>query len=138
MNKTTVNNHDQRLNKISKTLFLWTALWMLSVAALAFGPKLFWQFNTTVTLVVIVINLALGIKMLVVNKQHFDNMDDMQKKIHFNAMAISLGITMILGVVYGLLEPAGLIEETPNPSNLLFVMGITYLIAVFVNFRKYL
>ncbi|MDM7861518.1 hypothetical protein QTP81_13025 [Alteromonas sp. ASW11-36] len=138
MNKATVNNHDQRLKKGSRVLFFWTLLWMLSVAGLVFGPKLMWDFDHTATVITIVINLVLGIKMLLVNKQHLNDMDDMQQKIHYNAMAISLGCTMVLGIIYGSLKPAGLLEENPNPSNLLFVMGLSYLIAVFINFRKYL
>ena len=131
------NNHDQKLKNGSKTLFFWTTLWVLSVALLAFGPKLLWHFEHAVTLPAVFINLLLGIKLLTAHKQHLDDMDELQKKVHFNAMAISLGMTMILGTIYGLLKPMGFIEEHPTPSNLLFVMGISYLMAVFINFRKY-
>ena len=131
------NNHDQKLKNGSKTLFFWTTLWVLSVALLAFGPKLLWHFAHAVTVPAVFINLILGIKLLTAHKQHLDDMDEFQKKVHFNAMAISLGMTMILGTIYGLLQPMGFIEEHPTPSNLLFVMGISYLMAVFINFRKY-
>ena len=131
------NNHDQKLKNGSKTLFFWTTLWVLSVALLAFGPKLLWHFDHAVTVPAVFINLLLGIKLLTAHKQHLDDMDELQKKVHFNAMAISLGMTMILGTIYGLLKPMGFIEEHPTPSNLLFVMGISYLMAVFINFRKY-
>lgn len=131
------NNHDKKLQKGSKTLFFWTTLWLLSVVSLAFGPKLLWHFAYEVTVSAVFINLILGIKLVSAHKQHLDDMDELQKKVHFNAMAISLGITMILGTIYGLLQPMGFIEEHPTPSNLLFVMGISYLMAVFINFRKY-
>lgn len=133
----TQNNHDERLKKDSKTLFFWTTLWVLSVAALAFGPKLVWSFQYSITIPALLINLTLGVKMLIAHKQHLDEMDDLQKKVHFNAMAISLGMTMILGNIYGLLKPIGLLEEHAAPSNLLFVMGISYLLTIFINFRKY-
>lgn len=131
------NSLDKRLRKSAKRLFLWTGLWLISTAALAFGPKLIWDFNSTITWVMIASNLFFGINMLLANKHHFDDMDEMQRKIHFNAMGVSLGLTMILGCLYGLLEPAGILAETPPPSNLLFVMGISYIVTVYINFRKY-
>lgn len=128
---------DQRLVRGSKQLFVWTLAWLLSTAALAFGPKLIWQFNSAITLSILVLNVLLGIKLIFAFKAHLQDMDEMQQKIHFNAMAISLGSTFIAGNIFGLLEPAGLTESTTSPSNLLFVMGISYLITVIVNFRRY-
>ncbi len=132
------DNLDSRLKKSNKSIFIWTTAWLLTTASLAFGPKLIWDFNMLISGFAVLLNIAFGIKMLLANKSLFDGMDELQRKIHFNAMAVSLGVTMILGCLYGLLEPAGILEETPPPSNILFVMGISYLIAVFVNFRKYL
>ena len=89
------------------------------------------------TVIAIGLNIGLGIKMLVAHKQALDGMDEMIRKVHFNAMAISLGLTMIAGSLYGSLESAGVLTTTPQPSNILFVMGISYIIAVVVNYRKY-
>ena len=76
--------------------------------------------------------------MLLAFKQHLMDMDEMQRKIHFNALAISLGTTMILGSIMGMLEPAKLMEQDPSPSALLVVMSISYITAVFVNLKRYL
>lgn len=126
-----------RLKRGTIQIFIWTFAWLVSTALLAFGPKLLWDYDSAITWLVIISNFALGIKMLLVNKRHFEDMDELQRKIHFNAMAVSLGLTMISGCLYGLLEPAGILAETPQPSNLLFVMGISYILSVFLNARKY-
>jgi len=128
---------DKRLKKGARNVFIWTSVWLICTALLAFGPKLLWDFNTKITLVVVVANVLSGVKMLLVNKQHLELMDELQRKIQMNAMAVSLGLTMIFGSLYGLLEPAGLIEYTPNPSNILFVLGISYMVALVINHRKY-
>lgn len=131
------NKLDARIKRSNKQIFIWTFAWLVSTASLAFGPKLLWDFNVYLTYIAILCNIVLGIKMLMVNKNLLENMDELQRKIHLNAMANSLGVTMISGTVYGLLEPAGILIETPHPSNLLFVMGLSYLAGVFISTRKY-
>lgn len=139
MQQTTSNNCNlqERVRNNTKSQFIWTSAWLITTALLAFGPKLLWDFAQTFTWIAVILNVLMGIKMLLVNKAYLNGLDEMQRKIHFNAMAISLGITMISGTLYGLLKPAGLIDFSPNPSNLLFVMGISYLVAVVINNKAY-
>lgn len=126
-----------RLLRGTKQLFIWTLAWVLSNALIVFGSKYLWNFETSLTLAAIALNLIFGTKMILAFKQHLTDMDEMQRKIHLNAMAISLGTTMILGSVMGILKPTELLAEAPSPSALLFVMGISYIVAVFVNFKRY-
>ncbi|GAC16756.1 hypothetical protein [Aliiglaciecola lipolytica] len=140
MNATESNssNLKQRAKSATQKLFIWTFGWVLSLALVAFGPKFLWDFATTFTLVAIVINLFCGFKMIMANKYHLMCMDEMQRKIQLEAMAISLGISMVFGAIYGLLEAVRLISHSPNPSNILFVMGISYGIAVGLGYRRYM
>ncbi len=137
MNDTTSTTLAQRYKASKKSLFIWTLGWLLSLALLAFGPRLLWDFNVTITLSVIAVNLVFGYCMIITNKKYLDGLDELQRQLHLNAMAISLGVSVVLGAVYGLLEPARLLEATPSPSNLLFVMGISYFVSLVLNFRKY-
>lgn len=128
---------ESRLNKGTKQIFVWTLAWLLSNALVIFGAKLLWDNQREMTVAAIALNLILGIKLIFVFKNHLKDMDELQRKIHFNAMAISLGSTMIFGNAFGFLAPTGLIENTPSPSNLLIIMGISYIVAVIVNYRRY-
>lgn len=127
-----------RMQRGTKQLFVWTLAWVLSNAVIVIGSEDLWNFAKTPTLIAIVINLILGVKMLFVFKQHLSDMDEMQRKIHFDAMAISLGTTMIIGCVMGMLEPTKLLLQDPSPSALLVVMSISYISAVFINLKRYL
>ncbi len=128
----------QRMKRSAKSLMIWTFSWVASLAVVAFGPKFLWDFGTTFTLIAIFVNIACGYKMIIANKNHLNDMDEMQRKIQFEAMAISLGVSMVFGALYGLLDAIRLIEHSPNPSNILFVMGISYGIAVGVAYRRVL
>jgi hypothetical protein len=133
----TVNNVEQRVRQSNTQLFKWTSSWVLSLAVVAFAPKFVWDFAPTYTLIAIALNLFFGYKMIMANKHHLDAMDELQRRIHMNAMAISLGISMVFGAIYGLLEAVRIISFSPNPSGILFVMGITYMVSIVLNVRKY-
>ncbi|WP_100643114.1 hypothetical protein [Alteromonas facilis] len=131
------NTLDQRMRKGNRGIFIWTSAWVITLAIVAFGPKFLWDFAPNFSLIAIAINLFMGYRMIIAHKHHLDGMDELQRRIHFNAMAISLGVSMVFGAIYGLLEPVRLISFPPSPSNILFVMGISYIISVFIGIRKY-
>ncbi|CUS47573.1 MAG: Herpesvirus Glycoprotein B [Idiomarinaceae bacterium HL-53] len=129
--------HAEREKQSTKSIFIWTLSWVLSLALVAFGPKFLWNYNVSISVVLILINLFFGYKMIMANKQMLDGLDELQRTIHLNAMAISLGVSMVSGAVYGLLEGIRVISFTPNPSSILFVMGITYIVSFIIGVRKY-
>lgn len=131
------DNLANRTTQANKNLFVWTSGWLVSLALLAFGAKLLWDFNSAVSVTVIVINLGFGYKMIMANKQLLEGLDELQRRIHMNAMAISLGVTVVLGAVYGLLEAIRLITFSPGPSFLLVVIGLSYLISLVIGTRRY-
>jgi len=136
-NDTENNTIKQRTNRSTRSLMIWTLLWTLSLAVIAFAPKFLWDYATTFTLLAIVVNVFFGFKMIMANKVHLESLDELQQRIQLNAMAISLGVSMVFGALYGLLEAVRLISFSPNPSNILFVMGITYFISVVIGSRHY-
>ncbi|WP_395344949.1 hypothetical protein PN836_009255 [Ningiella sp. W23] len=126
-----------RTVKNTKQLALWTGLWLLSLAIVSFGPSTLWDYHKVISVCTVITNLVMGYKMIVANKQHLLGLDELQQRIQLEAMAMSLGVSMVFGAIFGLLEPIKLISFTPNPSSILFVMGITYLIMIFITSRRY-
>ena len=130
MNRITPSNHlNSGLKNTAKGLFIFTSIWVASVALLTFGPKVWWEYHVLTTLLVIALNLLTGAMMLFAFFRHLKSMDELQRQTHLEAMALTLGITMIFTVVYGSLPTAQLLADT-HPTNILFVMGITYMLAV--------
>ena len=139
MNKETLCGDMTSRNKATtKMLARWTGLWLLSLALLSFGPKFLWDFNIVITAPLLVVNLIIGFKMIWANKLHLDSLDEMQQRIMLEAMAISLGSTMVIGAVYGLLKAIRLIPVEANASGLLFVMGISYVVGMLLSRRRFL
>jgi hypothetical protein len=135
---TSSSNIDSRSKQNTQSLALWTALWLVSLALVAFGPKFLWEYNVVISLVSITINLGMGYKMIIANKVFLQGCDELQQRIQLEAMALSLGVSMVFGAVFGLVHAIKLVDFHPNPSSILFVMGLTYAIGTFLGHRKYL
>jgi len=134
-NKHSSTDLNTRINQSSRSLFLCATAWVATTAVLEFGPKLWWDFDVTLTLIALVLNLIAGIIMLTANFRHLMSMDELQKQTHLEAMAITLGVTFIATVTYGSLESVGFLKDT-QPTNILFVTSVSYIVAVIVLWRR--
>ena len=117
------------LKKSTTQLFLATGAWVGSTALMSIGPSTFWDFDVAVTFLAIAANLIVGGLMLYSFFRHLKNMDELQRQTHLEAMALTLGITMVLTVIYGALPQAKVLAST-QPANVLFVIGISYILSV--------
>ena len=117
------------LKKSTFQLFLATGAWVGSTALMSFGPSAIWDFDVAVTFLAIAVNLTVGSFMLYSFFKHLKNMDELQRQTHLEAMALTLGITMVLTVIYGALPQAKVLAST-QPANVLFVIGISYILSV--------
>jgi hypothetical protein len=118
-------------------LFFWTVAWVLATAGVAFGSKNLWNFNTWLTIIAVLIHIGLGLGMIRVFKQYLLGLDELQRKIQLDAMALSLGIGLVLGCSYEMLEDIKLIPFEPEIPHLLILMSLTYVVGTVLGHRKY-
>ncbi|PKG86388.1 hypothetical protein CXF85_01410 [Colwellia sp. 75C3] len=131
------NNYQIKNSANTVKLRNWTIAWVVTMAIAAFAPKFIWDFNTSLTIIALVVNLGIGFRMLIANRAYLRGLDEMQQKILLEAMALALGIGLVVGLSYELLEDIKLITFQPEIAHLVILMGITYLIAVISGHRKY-
>jgi hypothetical protein len=115
----------------------WTAAWVLSTALMVFGPKLLWDFQTTLTILGVLLNLGIGFGMILANKRHLQGLDEMHRKIFLDAGALSLGVGLVCGLSYGVLEDIRLITFEPEIAHLVILMCLTFLVGMISGHRKY-
>ncbi|MEW6996420.1 hypothetical protein AADZ86_01770 [Colwelliaceae bacterium BS250] len=137
MNDKTQNNWSQNTKKNTIKLAAWTAAWTVSTAVAAFAPKYIWDFNTLLTIIGVLVNIAFGVGMIIANKNHLQGLDEMMKKIQLDAMAFALGIGLVLGISYELLEDIKLITFEPEISHLLMIIAVTYMAGIIIGQRRY-
>lgn len=121
----------------TKRLALWTLVWLLSTALLAFGPKLLWDYNSTLTIAALILNLAIGFGLVLANKRLLHDMDELERRIFLDASAVTLGVGLIFAAAYDLLEGIQLLPFEPRISHLMVVMALTFLAATFSGKRRY-
>ncbi|MEM6513173.1 MAG: hypothetical protein AAF660_09180 [Pseudomonadota bacterium] len=125
------NLHDTR------RLAVWTLAWLVTLALVAFGPVLLWDKNPLITGALIVLNLGIGSGMIIANIRFVAGLDDLQRQIQLEAMGIALGVGLIVGLSYSMLDITDLVAWNAEISHLVFVQGFTYLGAVLLASRRY-
>jgi len=117
-------------------LGIWTGAWLLTLAIATFGPLLLWE-SRPLSIVAIAINLGFGVGMIVANKHHLQGLDELHRKVQLEAMALALGVALIVGLSYSTLDVTNVIAFDAEISHLVFLIGITYTVALALGLRKY-
>ncbi len=115
----------------------WTWSWVATMAIASFGPKYIWDDHTVLTALAVTVNFANGILMIIANRNLFNNFDELERKIHLESLALTLGLAVVAGLSYSLLDTTNLISYDAEIGNLVLFIGVTYLFCVAVNTRRY-
>ncbi|MCC8360161.1 hypothetical protein [Salinimicrobium sediminilitoris] len=115
----------------------WTWSWVATMAIASLGPKYIWDDHTTLTVLAVTVNFANGIFMIIANRNLFNSFDELERKIHLESLALTLGLAVVVGLTFSLLDVTNLIGFDAEISNLVMFIGITYLVCVTINTRRY-
>ena len=75
--------------------------------------------------------------MILANRDLFNHFDELEKKIHLESMAISLGLAVVVGLTFSLLDQLNLISFDADIGFLVMFIGITYLVSMVINSRRF-
>jgi hypothetical protein len=131
------NNWSSNSNRNTTRLKIWTAAWVLTTAIAAFGAKLVWDYAPLPTIGAQFLNLGTGVGMIIATCRYVQGLDELQQKIFLQAGAITLGVGLVFGLSYDLLEDVRLISSEPEISHLVGVMCLTFLVATIIGHRRY-
>ena len=132
-----LNEWEVTTKKNVRHLAFWTGSWLLTVATATFGPKFIWNSNSIITILIILISTIIGIGMILMNRKYINGLDEMQRKINTDAMAIALGVGVVGGISYSMLDIADIISFNAEIGHLIILIGVTYIIGVFVGNIRY-
>ena len=119
-------------------LAIWTWSWVATLAIATFGPKYIWEENTFWTTLTIGLNLVNGVLMISANRSLFNHYDELERKIHLESMVLTLGLTVVTGLSYSLLDQTNLISSNAEIRFLVMFISITYLVTLMINRKRYL
>ena len=110
----------------TRILGYWTLLWVASLALAVFGPLLLWQNNTALSIAAVAFNIAMGIGMIFAHKRYLNGQDELHRKISLEAMALSLGVGLVIGLAYSTLDIIDVITADAEISYLVMLMSVVY------------
>lgn len=116
---------------------LWTSLWLLSFALLVVGPRELWENNNLFTIFAAFANLVLIVNMLYSNKNLFKSYDELQKTINLKATAVTLFLTVFLGLFWEGIYHSGLLPIQPRFSLIVVFSSICMIVSSVVISRQY-
>ena len=123
-------------NNLLKNL-LWTSLWLVSFALLVVGPRELWENNNLFTIFAAFVNLVLIVSMLYSNKNLFKSYDELQKTINLKATAVTLFLTVFLGLFWEGIYHSGLFPIQPRFSLIVVFSSISMIVSSVVISRQY-
>lgn len=124
-------------NKKKLHLAIWTGMWLCTTAFATFGPLLLWNKDPLYSVLGIALTTIVGLKMVLVNINYINGLDELHKKIHIEAMAVSLGVAVVLGLSYSMLDTVDVIPFDAEISHLVIIIGITYLVGTIIGNLRY-
>jgi uncharacterized protein YacL len=139
MNNPNMKSGNFAANNTKNTLliFYWTVAWVLTTALVKFGTEYIWQSNKLLISLAILFNVVIGFGMILAVKRYLKGLDEMQQKIQLDAMALSLGVGLVVGLGYSSMAQTNLIPFDAEISHMIMLMSITYIVGIFAGLRKY-
>ena len=125
-----------QIKKNTKKLAIWTVAWVGSLAFLTGAENTLWD-SLLITKIGLLINFAIGIGMIIANKNLFKTYDELQKKIQFEAMAFTLGLAVVAGLTYEISFDFGVINSEPEFEYLMLFISFSYIVLNIINSRRY-
>jgi hypothetical protein len=122
--------------KASARLALWTVAWVATLALARFGPRLLWDSQPVASWAAVATNLAVGIGWIVAHARYLRGIDELQRKIMQDALAITLGVGFVGGFAYVVANAADLIADVNN-GVLPALLAVVYMIAIVVGHIRY-
>ena len=122
--------------KQNKILLAWTLAWVVSLGILTGAENSLWD-NKIYTIIGLIINFAVGVGMIIAYKNLFKTYDELQKRIQFETMAITLGLTVIVGLTYEVSFDFGIIGKEPEFEYLVFFICFSYMSSIVINSLRY-
>jgi hypothetical protein len=135
--KLPANGYESRVRTNVIRLFRWNGAWAAATTLMALGPKFLWNKALVFTLLAAGLDVAVGIGMILANKNYLAELDELQRKVQLNSMGITLGVAVVAGVPISVLDAYNVIPFHADVAYLLILMSVTFGVSNLYGTRRY-
>jgi hypothetical protein len=108
---------------------LWVTLWAGSLLVAVLAQEIFSFNNLISTLIMATLNIICGLMMIQAYRHMLRTLDEMERKIQLDALALSVGVAMLTFSASGILQTADILPQL-EASWLLTIMAFSYSIGL--------
>jgi hypothetical protein len=127
---------EQEAIKSLARLALWTLAWVATLALAKFGPEHLWD-SEAASWAAVATNLAVGVGWIVAHARYLRGIDELQRKIMQDALAVTLGVGWVGGFAWVVADGADLIAHDANIAIFPALLGVVYMIATVAGHMRY-
>jgi hypothetical protein len=135
--KSRQNGYQSRIRTNMTRLVRWNGAWLAATALMAFGPKFLWNRALVFTLLAVGLDFAVGIGMIVATKKYVMELDELQQKVYLNALGITVGVGVIAGIPFSVMDSYRVIPFKADIAYLVMLMGVTFSVSFLYGTRRY-
>jgi len=131
------HRHDRDTFRPLLPLAGWMLAWVGTLAVARFAPAHVWNGQEALSWAAIVVNVVAGVGFVAAHARYVRLVDELQRKIMVDAMALSLGAGLVAGCAYAAAEHAGLIARDADIGMLIILMALVYVVAIALGTLRY-
>lgn len=117
-------------------LALWTLAWVATLALARFGPASLWD-SESASWVAVALNIATGIGLMFAHARYLRDIDELQRKINLDALAVTLGVGFVGGFAYVVADAADLITRDVDVAVFPVLLAVVYMLTILVGHLRY-
>ena len=136
MNDLTASTSGQKLLKRNIIFVASTFTWIAMMVFIDKGILYGWFASEMLINLLIAFDTMLGIVVIFMFINLLKAMDELQQKIQFDALAFSMGATLVASITYSLLTTAQIVKDSET-SDLILIMTVCYMASVIYGQVKY-
>ena len=122
----------------SVQLVVGTVAWAATLALARFGPGSLWDPQQSVaSWAAIAVNVIAGVGWIVVFTRFLHRIDELQRRITQDALAVTLGVGWVGGFAYFVADAADRVHFDVNAAALPALLGVTFMVAFFIGKLRY-
>ena len=114
----------------------WTLAWSMTMVLADKAILYEWHSSDLISVIAIVLNAGIGIGMILSYLRHLKYMDELQRKIQLDALAIAMGVALVGSFSYSLMVTAKFITDA-EVSDIILLMTFTFVVSVIVGHLRY-
>ena len=113
----------------------WIFAWAVTLAVFSFLSKYEW-YSSLPIIIGFVINTGIGIGLIFAYKRFLKDLDEMERQIQLESLALSVGVTLAGFSSYSILDKANILPSL-HPSYLIVLMSLTYMAGLIIGRIRY-